>query len=465
MDRRQRNQSGGPLGWDKHPMADPMWIGMGALLVSGAAWGWICAGLSRGGGGDRLFTILALWGLTALAAALVWRESRRQDWVLWALVPIGAAMVLRALCLDYASGDYNSFLGHWYQYFRGNGGFAAIAGSVGDYNVPYLYFIAAISYLDVPDLYLYKLFSILWDVLLAWGCMRLVGSLIRERQGSAAPLIAFAAALLLPTVVLNGAYWGQCDVIYGALCIHAAALVLEGRNKTSVALMGLAFTFKLQTVFVLPLWGVLWLAGRVKFRELWVFPLTYLGVILPALLMGKPLGDILGIYVTQLGEYPRLTLNAPSIYQFIPYGLELDQALASRLGIAAAGALVLALLALGLRLRDRLDRETGMIIAVILCVGVPFFLPHMHERYFFLADVFTLCWACANVRRLPAAVLAEGSSLACYVVYLRLKYNCILRLGGHTFVMPLEALAMLGALVMAVWALGRRLQEKHLWRR
>ena len=106
-----------------------------------------------------------------------------------------------------------------------------------------------------------------------------------------------------------------------------------------------------------------------------------------------------------------------------------------------------------------------MIIAVILCVGVPFFLPHMHERYFFLADVFTLCWACANVHRLPAAVLAEGSSLACYVVYLRLKYNCILRLGGHTFVMPLEALAMLGALVMAVWALARRLQEKHLWRR
>ena len=115
------------------------------MRVAGAAWGWICAGLSRGGGGDRLFTILALWGLTALAAALVWRESRRQDWVLWALVPIGAAMVLRALCLDYASGDYNSFLGHWYQYFRGNGGFAAIAGSVGDYNVPYLYFIAAIS--------------------------------------------------------------------------------------------------------------------------------------------------------------------------------------------------------------------------------------------------------------------------------------------------------------------------------
>ena len=96
--------------------------------------------------------------LAALAAALVWFEIRDMDWVMVLLLPIGAAMLVRVLCLDYASGDYNSFLRHWYEFFKRNGGFSAIAGSVGDYNVPYLYFIAAISYLGVPDLYLYKLF-------------------------------------------------------------------------------------------------------------------------------------------------------------------------------------------------------------------------------------------------------------------------------------------------------------------
>lgn len=156
--------------------------------------------------------------------------------------------------------------------------------------------------------------------------------------------------------------------------------------------------------------GVLWLAGRVKFRELWVFPLTYFATIVPALLMGKPLSDILGVYFNQMGEYPRLVLNAPSVYQFIPYGIALDENLAARLGIIAAGVLALILLALGFRLRDRLDRDAAMTMAVVLCVGVPFLLPHMHERYFFLADVFTLCWACANVRRVPAAVLAAGAS-------------------------------------------------------
>ena len=425
---------------------------LGMMLLAGVVP--VCAGLRRAGEEDCFFIITVILALAALAAALVWLECRRLDWVLTALAPIGAAMLVRALCLDYVSLDYTQFLSEWYDYFKANGGFAAIAGSVGDYNAPYLYFMAAISYLDVPDLYLIKLFSILWDVGLAWGCLRLVRSLSRERQGSGAPLIAFGAALLLPTVVLNGAYWGQCDAIYGALCVHAAALALEGKGPASTALMGAAFAFKLQSIFVLPLWGVLWLAGRVRFRELWAFPLAYLAMIAPALALGKPLGDIVGVYFKQMGEYSRLTLNAPSVYQFIPYKMELDENLASRLGILAAGALVLALLALGLRLRGRLDRETAMAAAVVLCVGVPFLLPHMHERYFFLADMFTLCWACADRRRAPAAALVCGSSLASYCVYLRLKYNCVVRLGGAAFVMGLEALAMLAALALALWALA-----------
>ncbi len=439
----------------------PVCAGLGGGLALAAVW--VCMNLEQGTPWDRACVAAAVAVLTAASVCLLRLEGVREDSLLVMLLPIGAAMLVRVLCLDHVTLDYEDFLHHWYVYFQENGGFQGIAGSVGDYNMPYLYFMAAISYLSVPDLYLIKLFSILWDVLLAWGCLRLVRSLTRERQGSAAPLIAFGAALLLPTVVLNGAYWAQCDVIYGALAIHAAALALEGQNKTSVALMGIAFSFKLQSIFVLPLWGVLWLAGRVKFRELWMFPLAYLATILPAMVLGKPLGDILGIYVTQLGEYPRLTLNAPSVYQFIPYGVQVDGALAGKLGIAAAGALVLALLALGFWLGDRLNRETIMAIAVVLCVGVPFFLPHMHERYFFLADVFTLCWACANWRRLPAAVLAGGASLASYCVYLRLKYNCVLNLGGMRFVMGLEALAVLAALVFSLWALTgeiRRTKER-----
>ena len=413
--------------------------------------------LERAGPGDHLFVLASLILLMALALYLLWRECRDAKLLWIAALPVAAAFLIRALCLDYASGDYNSFLAHWVQFFRENGGFAAIAQDIGDYNVPYLYFVAAISYLDVPDLYLYKLFSILFDVLLAWGCLRLTRALWPERQKDYVPVIAFLAALFLPTVVLNGAYWGQCDSIYGALVVHALAQLLEDRPRSSVVLMAVAFSFKLQTIFVLPLWGVMWLARRVKFWHLWLFPATYMVTILPALLLGKPLWDILKVYFDQMGEYSSLTLNAPTIFQFIPYDLEVDEGLLSTLGIGAAALVVLALLAVGLFMGRKLDRRAFFTMAVVLAIGVPFFLPHMHERYFFLADMLTLCWACTDRKRIPVCGLAAGSSLACYIVYLRLKYSVIISVGGQRFVMAVEAAMMLAALVLSIIELVRQL--------
>ncbi len=438
---------------------------VGGLCLAGMIF--TVRGLGQGGWLDRLGGAVALLVMAALALFLLRFEGYDRDVLLVMLLPIGAALLVRALCLDYASGDYNSFLRHWARYFRENGGFGAVAHAVGDYNVPYLYFMAFISYIPVPDMYLIKLFSILSDMALAWGCLRLTRTLRQKGGEDPAPLIAFAVALLLPTVVLNGAYWGQCDAIYGAFVVHAVAMALEGKNKTSVALMGLAFAFKLQAIFVLPLWGVLWLAKKVKFRELWVFPVTYLMVIIPAVLLGKPLSETLLVYFNQMGEYPRLTLNAPSIFQLFPYdmtiatdaGSPLRTAL-SRAGIVLAAILVLAMLWLGFRLKDRMDRQTIFAIAIVLAIGVPFLLPHMHERYFFLADVLTLCAACANVRHAPAAVLVQASSALSYRVFLRLKFNWWFDVAGHRYVMIPEMLLMLAGLGFAAVALVQCLRRR-----
>ena len=404
--------------------------------------------LSGGSAADRFLVLSVLLALGALAVVLLRRSCPALP-LHWAVFAVAAAILLRALCLDYKSGDYNTFLSRWAAYFRENGGFRAISANIGDYNAPYLYFVAAISYLGTPDLYLYKLFSILFDVLLAWGCLR-VTVLTAGDERPYAGAAAFVGALLLPTVILNGAYWGQCDSIYAALTLHALALLMEERPVPSLAVLAAAFSFKLQTIFLIPLWGAAWLAGRVRFRQLFVFPAAYALTILPALMLGKPLGDILGVYFNQMGEYGKLTLNAPSVFQFLPYKEAVNETLLSALGVAAAMALALAVLAAGFALRGRLDSGALLGLGVVLAIGVPFFLPHMHERYFYLADVLTLCWACTARRRLPVCVLAAGSSLACYLVYLRLKYNLVLTVGDHRFVMAVEAVAMLAALVLSV---------------
>ena len=432
------------------------WAGTGLFLMG---LGLLPVGaLSQGGAAAHAAVYCLLLALAGLALWLLYRQGLGREKLLAALLPIGLAVFLRALLLDYQSADYQMFLSQWAATFRENGGFAAVKLPIGNYNAPYLYFLAAISYLPVPDLYLIKLFSILFDVILAWGGLRLVRHFTPGDENR--PLLCFCLLLLLPTVVANGAFWGQCDALYGALVLHALASALERRPYASLALLGVAFSFKLQTVFVLPLWGALVVLGRVPLRALLCFPAAYAATCVPALLLGKPLGDILGVYLGQAGEYADyLNLNAPNLYAFLPHDAQVDTASAARLGIAAALALALAVISVLWLLRRRADDRVLLTASVLLAIGVPFLLPHMHERYFFLADVLSLAWACAAPHFSPAALLVQLSSFGAYVVVLREAYTRIIALGGRLYPMLCEGALMLGALVFTAAAFAVQLRQ------
>lgn len=394
-----------------------------------------------------------------LALFLLQRENCPATSLFLLLLPIALSLYLRIFLLDHQTHDYQTFLAQWAAFFRNNGGFAALKEPVGNYNVPYLYFLAAISYLPIPDLYLIKIGSIMCDVLLAWGGFRLTRQFTRDY--SPAPLICFSILSLLPTVILNGACWAQCDSLYTALILLSLSAIWEKRPKTSVLLLALAFSFKLQTVFLIPLWCAFWFTGRVKFRHLLLFPVGYVATILPALAFGKPLQDILGIYIGQIGEHESyLTLNAPSIFAFLPYQAQVNTSLLSTLGIAAAFTLVFAVLGTLFFLRRRICSETFLAAATVLALGIPFLLPHMHERYFFPAGMIAVVWACVNLRRFPVALLAEFSSLSCYSTYLRLQYTLPLLIRGKYYVMAFEAAIILIALIWSCIALARTLTSK-----
>lgn len=424
------------------PVAYLCAIGGGGLLLAALL---RCHFLSLGSG---VFVACCLLALAALSLLLLFRWGKLSSrGVLLCLLPVGLAVFLRCLCLDYTSNDYLVFLSDWAAFFRENGGWAALRLPKGNYNVPYLYFLAAISYFPVPDLYAIKLFSILFDVILAWGGMRLVHALTPERIGG--PAAAFCVLLLLPTVILNGALWAQCDSIYAAFCIHALASALERRSAQSVLLVALAFSFKLQTVFLLPLWCALWLAGRIKFRHLLLFPAVSAAVCLPALLLGKPLGDILGIYLGQTTEYSNyLTLNAPSVYALLPFEITSNIPAAAHLGILSAFAAVGVILLLLFFRRHKITDQALFLTALFFAVGIPFLLPHMHDRYFFLADVLTLCWSCFRPRRIVFTAAVQIASLGAYYAYLSMHY---------LFPMAWGALLLLAVLPAVLYFLIREL--------
>lgn len=415
-------------------------------------------GLTRGSAVDHLAAAVCLLILTGLSILLLLHEGYGQKQVLTLLLPIGLALFLRLLLLDHATLDYQDFLSQWVSHFRQYGGFSALKDPVGNYNAPYLYLLAFLSYLPFPDLYGIKLFSILFDILLAWGGLRLVKRLT-DRE--APPLVCFFVLLLLPTVVLNGACWGQCDSVWAALCLHALSFALDNKPNTSLALLALAFSFKLQAIFIIPLWLALWFSGRVRLRNFPIFPAAFILTMVPALLAGKPVRDILSVYLEQASDsvgWQTVNYNSPSVFSLVPYGAELGEN-APKLGIALAFLFMAVILLLLFRKRHALDSAALLLAGATLSLGIPFFLPYMHERYFFLGGVLLVIWACASPFQIPAAVGAELASLGGYHAYLMKRYVMPLTFFGTTWAQPAEGLLMLSAVVVTAYTLWKRLDH------
>lgn len=403
-------------------------------------------------------TIVCFFALGLLALGLIRREGHDGRTLYFALLPILLGLLVRFLLLDHATLDYQDFLSQWVEFFRQNGGFAALKEPVGNYNVPYLYLLAFLSYLPFPDLYGIKLFSILFDILLAWGGLRLTKCLTGNKR---APLLCFSALLLLPTVILNGACWGQCDSMWAALCIHALACALEARPVLSMSLLALAFSFKLQAVFLIPLWCAFWFCGRMKFRHFFVFPAVFFLSISPALLLGKPLADILGIYLNQAGDsiaWQTVNYNSPSVFSLLPWHADIAPWV-PKAAIGAAFLFMLLVLAVVVVRRKAADNNALVLAGAALSLGIPFFLPYMHERYFFLGGVLLVVLACVRPAHAPAAIGAELASLGGYHAYLRQKYVMVLTLFGITWTQLLEGLSMAFAVGYSLFSLWQFLDQ------
>lgn len=374
------------------------------------------------------FTAVCLIIIFALALLLLWRERIFESKALFAaaFAFTALALVIRASLLDFKSGDYLTFLAPWTQFFRDNGGFAALRYSLGNYNPPYMYFLALFSYFDISELYLIKLLSVLFDVLLAWACMKLLGLY----TGSRAKLLGvFFAVLFLPTVVTNGAYWAQCDSIYAFFGIYALYLGLRGRGCASMVSLAACFAFKLQAVFIIPVFFILLLAKKLRWRQLLVFPAAYIVFMLPALIAGRPFIETMTLYFAQAGTVgDAMNYNAPSLTSMFQWSGNTEGW--SMLLIAAAFALVLASYAVAAVKRSSLDDTVILGFALLLAMGIPYLLPHMHDRYFFISGVLALVLAFRDWRFLPVPLLAELASLHCYYAYFVRYYLVQPRIGG-----------------------------------
>jgi len=328
------------------------------------------------------------------------------------LVIAAAALALRFYVFDAISTDYTNFLSRWLAQMRLLPGVEPITTPIGDYNMPYLYYLFFISRTNLYDLYMIKILSVVFDFVLALGSAKLI-SLFTKNEF--APLLAFFGALFAPTLFLNSAYWAQCDGIYTALSVWALYFALSKRPKTSVVFFALAFSFKMQAIFVLPVIIFLVLKHKISLKHLVWFPVTFFLSLVPSLLCGRSFYDTFSIYIDQTSSYPELTLNCPTLWALFS---KHDFDIFGTAALFVAGAAVFVFIVFVCSYKDKLNNTLLFDAAFILVLLMPFFLPRMHERYFYLAEALSLIYVLIHTKRLFVSPLVLFTGYCVYSAFI-----------------------------------------------
>jgi hypothetical protein len=141
-----------------------------------------------------------------------------------------------------------------------------------------------------------------------------------------------------------------------------------------------------------------------------------------------------------MGTYSNLLkLNAPSIYTFVRSGVSVEAY--STMGILAAFFFTFAVILFLYIGRSRLDNRSLFTAALIFAAAIPLLLPHMHERYYFMADVMAVIYACISPRRFFLPIFVVTASFGGYYAYFSSKYIFDMRIG--TVLLILTVLVLL----------------------
>lgn len=335
-----------------------------------------------------------------------------------------AALVLRVMAFPATNHDMIDHQIPWLSQLQQIGFWKAISAPFSQYGyTPFYTYAMGISNAlfpsgTGPDPIL-KSIPVFFDFVAA----SLVYAIARLRWGDGwRSVIGFAAVLFAPTVYLNGAYWGQTDVIYTTFLLACVYMLLRRWDLWAMIFFGIALSVKLQAIWIGPFILMMVFRGRVRWWLLLVPAAVYFVVALPTFLVGRSIYEVAGIYFTQAGTQSMLTYSAANLHFFPQYFLYHLRIWPEALPFIAKASIVFtALLSLAFAWRaskGKLADEALLIAVLVSQLLVPQFLPHMHDRYFFAADIFAIVLAVWNSRYWLVAVLMQISSAAAYISFL-----------------------------------------------
>ena len=325
------------------------------------------------------------------------------------LIGLGIRVILHVVITD----DWLMYWDPWISDIK-EMGFSYLATDRYDYTPTFIYILWVISKLPINPMTADKGLHCVLD----FGAAAILGKMIGKVTGSKRKgVLSYGLFLIVPTVWANSALWAQCDIIFMTFLLLCFYFLFEERPCLALFFYGLAFVFKLQSLFIFPFLVILWVNKKVDLKHFLWIPALYFLSIVPAWIAGRPLLDLINIYMAQgAQDVWSLSIKWPNIYQIIGNQFFLLE-YASAGTWLILGILMVLLFAMAQK-RYRISNEFIVQMALFFAILTPWFLPHMHERYGCVADILAIIYAMMNRKRFYVPLVQLLVSFNSYMAYL-----------------------------------------------
>ncbi|MFA9376714.1 MAG: glycosyltransferase 87 family protein [Lachnotalea sp.] len=346
-----------------------------------------------------------------------------------------AGILIRFIFKSIVTDDWSVFWDPWIKELQ-VGGFKSLSTDFYDYAPPFMYVLYFISILPINPMTAYKGISCIFDFIAAIVAAGIIFDITKSKTRA---IGVYSVFMIMPTMIANSALWAQCDIIYTTFVLLSILYIMKDKPNLAMLFYGIAFAFKLQTLFIFPLFIILWAKNRVKIKHFtWIAVMYALGI-LPAWIAGRPLIELINIYVAQgTQDAYSLSLKWSNIYQIFGPTFFIEEY--EKAGIwLIVGILMLILFFMAYK-KYKLTKEFILLVGFFFAMITAYFLPHMHERYGFLADIFAILYAFTTVKRFYYPLIHIILSFSAYLEYLSKAF------AGP---IPYYALVELGLIILA----------------
>lgn len=330
------------------------------------------------------------------------------------------SLVVRYLCRGFVSWDASAYLIPWYETIKNSGGFNALNQQVGDYNMLYQTIISLLTYIPIKELYGYKILSILFDYLLASVVAYIIYTLTDNKRELKAKC-GFLITIMSPIVIMNSSVWAQCDSIYVFFCCCTILCIIKEKYSLAFILWGIAFSFKLQAVFLLPFVVLIYLYKK-RFSILYslMVPITMVILAIPNFLAGRRFKELFTLYLSQVNKYEMVSINYPSALLILANGSSDGITYDIIKYLSIMFLFIFFVFVYGYLLNRQVDfsNKTIMYVAFLTTYICVLFLPSMHERYGFLYEILAIIVLVLNKKTIIPFFLLYGITCYSYGRYL-----------------------------------------------